>query len=93
MANAGPGTNGSQFFLTHSAQRHLDGLHTVFGKAVDGKSKRRIPRLRKGDALEQVRILRVGEAYAGYQVQQSTFDALRGVSGDEPQGWKKYLRR
>ena len=60
MANAGPGTNGSQFFITHTATPWLDGKHTVFGKVVEGQAV--IDSIAQGDVLEQVSIQRVGAA-------------------------------
>lgn len=52
MANAGPNTNGSQFFITHSPQPHLNGHHTVFGKVVDDQDI--VDSIRQGDKIVHV---------------------------------------
>ena len=54
MANAGPNTNGSQFFITHSPQAHLDGRHTVFGKVVGGMET--VNEIQAGDVMEKVSV-------------------------------------
>ena len=54
MANAGPDTNGSQFFITHAPQPHLNGRHTVFGKVVSGHSV--VDAIEQGDAMKKVAI-------------------------------------
>jgi peptidyl-prolyl cis-trans isomerase B (cyclophilin B) len=54
MANAGPNTNGSQFFITHVATPHLNGLHTVFGKIHSGRQL--IRQIRVGDTINSITI-------------------------------------
>ena len=59
MANSGPGTNGSQFYITHVPTPWLDGKHTVFGHVVDGQDI--VDAVAQGDVLESVEIVRFGE--------------------------------
>ena len=60
MANAGPATNGSQFFITHKATPHLDGRHAVFGYVTEGQDV--VNAIVQNDVMEEVRIERVGKA-------------------------------
>jgi peptidyl-prolyl cis-trans isomerase B (cyclophilin B) len=57
MANAGPGTGGSQFFVCHAAQPHLDGRHAIFGKMISGYDV--VTRVEKGDPILGIKITEV----------------------------------
>ena len=76
MANAGPNTNGSQFFITHVATPWLDGKHTVFGKVVEGLEA--VDKVEQGDHIRSVRI--EGDA-----------DAVLAARADRVADWNRIL--
>jgi len=75
MANSGPGSNGSQFFITHIATPWLDDKHTVFGNVIEGQDV--VDAIAQGDVLESVEIIRVGEEAKNW----NAIEAFVGLKG------------
>jgi peptidylprolyl isomerase len=74
MANSGPDTNGSQFYITLRAAPELDGSYNVFGRVVQGMSV--VNSIKQGDRIVSVKIMRIGSAAKAFVVTQAGFDAL-----------------
>jgi cyclophilin family peptidyl-prolyl cis-trans isomerase len=74
MANNGPNTNGSQFFITHTATPWLDGKYTVFGKVITGIDV--VNKIKQGDTIVSISIIRNGAEAIQFQANQKSFDQL-----------------
>jgi len=85
MANAGAGTNGSQFFITHVATPWLDGKHTVFGRLVEGQNV--VDSVEQGDKIKSITIIRQGSAAKNFKTDESTFKSY--IANFEKEAQKK----
>ena len=93
MANSGPETNGSQFFITHKETPWLDGKHTVFGKVVQGQSV--VDSIIQNDFIVKVSVIRKGKTAKRFnapEVFSNYFEEQKKVEQEKKKKLQKNLR-
>jgi cyclophilin family peptidyl-prolyl cis-trans isomerase len=81
MANAGPATNGSQFFITHKETPWLDGKHSVFGHVIKGQEV--VNAIAQGDEMSSVKIIRVGKEAESWDASKAFMDVYTKIKSKE----------
>lgn len=89
MANAGPGTNGSQFFITHVPTEWLNGKHTIFGQVVNQDSQKVVNAVAQDDKIVKLTIVRQGEKAKNFTATQADFDRLASEAKAKAEEAKK----
>lgn len=89
MANAGPGTNGSQFFITHVPTDWLNGKHTIFGQVVNEDSQKVVNEIKQNDKILKLTIVRQGENAEKFTATQADFDSLVAEASKKAEEAKK----
>ena len=81
MANSGPATNGSQFFITHKETSWLDGKHTVFGNVIEGQSV--VDSIVQNDFIEKIEIIKIGKAARKFKAEEEFDNYVKNFKADE----------
>lgn len=80
MANAGPNTNGSQFFITHVPTDWLNYKHTIFGEVVGEEDQAVVDKVAQGDSMQEIQIL--GDVEEFWKAQEEIVKQLDGIFGE-----------
>lgn len=92
MANAGPDTNGSQFFITHVPTPHLDGKHAIFGKVVKGQNV--VNAIVQNDIIKKIDVLRIGKEAQEFKTDQTAFDqAMASVLAERKMAKEEHQKK